>query len=193
MKNVPIIFLILMSTVSLYAHHFKGLPHYGYFENYPQTPVDEYLGQAGDFEFFLVIYDFQGFQREDVARPDDIRLFMNVYDLRADKAYSGPLKMEILDDNHVIGTVIKESSEQESLYYYNQKLPQEGHYSLRVRVPTGMNTEVIGLIPFQLSTQKISWAKWIIIFFAIILIIVAVSSRRARIKKDRMQNRQSEI
>ncbi len=35
------------------AHHFKGLPHYNYFENYPQVPEEEFIGEVGDYEVSL--------------------------------------------------------------------------------------------------------------------------------------------
>jgi hypothetical protein len=39
---------MMMVVLPLHAHHFKGLPHYNYVENYPQTPEEEILGQSGD-------------------------------------------------------------------------------------------------------------------------------------------------
>ena len=193
LKWISLVFFFFCISENIKAHHFKGLPHYGYFENYPQTPVDEYLGQAGDFEFFLVIYDFQGFQKEEVERPDDIRLFLNVYNLREDKAYSGPLVMEIYDEERMLVKVPKDSSEQESLYYFNRVLPQSGHYSLRVRVLHGDGKETLGVIPFKLSSQKISWGKWLILGLITLVGFVAFGSRKARIKKDRQENKKREV
>ena len=80
--NIPLRVLMLLVSVSLLgvgsvaAHHFKGLPHYNYFENYPQVPEEEFLGQAGDYEVSLVVYDFQGIDRENVEDPDNVRLFL---------------------------------------------------------------------------------------------------------------------
>lgn len=135
-KTTSLFFLFLAIWVfdPIEAHHFKGLPHYGYFENYPQTPIEEYLGQSKRYEFFLVLYDFQGLRRESVEQPDDVKFFLNVYDLVADKAYSGPLKLEILDGERVLDSVIFKSAEQESLYYYNHKLSDDGDFALRVNI-----------------------------------------------------------
>ena len=58
--KVPVLlipFLVVM-VGSASAHHFKGLPHYNYFENYPQVPEEEFLGDAGNYEVSLVLYDF---------------------------------------------------------------------------------------------------------------------------------------
>ncbi len=35
---------IALAPATVSAHHFKGLPHYSYFENYPQIPQDEFVG-----------------------------------------------------------------------------------------------------------------------------------------------------
>lgn len=52
------------------AHHLKGLPHYNYFENYPQVPEEEFVGEVSDYEVSLVVYDFQGINRDNVDSPD---------------------------------------------------------------------------------------------------------------------------
>ena len=43
-------FLAIHLGAAAQAHHFKGMPHFAYFENYPQAPQDEYLAQAGEYE-----------------------------------------------------------------------------------------------------------------------------------------------
>ena len=53
-----VLFLVVMAACAR-AHHFKGLPHYNYFENYPQVPEEEFLGEVGSYEVSLVVYDFQ--------------------------------------------------------------------------------------------------------------------------------------
>ncbi len=47
----------LLAVSAASAHHFKGLPHYNYFENYPQVPEEEFIGEVGDYEVILTVED----------------------------------------------------------------------------------------------------------------------------------------
>ena len=168
------------------AHHFKGLPHFSYFENYPQVPQDEFLGQEGEFEFSLVIYDFQGIEKEDVQQPDDVRLYLVIFNLRENNVYNGPLTLDILDRGQSIYSERFSSSSEESIYTFQQALPPSGKYSLRINLHHGSKLHAI--IPFTLSSQKIHWGKWIAGTMFVLVTIVAIGSRKARIKMDRKSN-----
>ena len=221
-KNLLYLILSLFLTNLISSHHFKGLPHYGYFENYPQTPIDEYLAQAGNFEFFLVVYDFQGFERKSVEEPDDVRFFVNIYDLKKDRAYNGPIKLEVMNGEKTVSSVHFKSAEQESLYYYSYKIKTKGDLSVRVTLlkvksdnkvsssPLVKKDELknnglpvmnrmtraelithefskieVGVIPFELSSQKVSWGLWLLSILIILIVIAAVGSRKKRILSDR--------
>ena len=180
--------ILLLAATAAGAHHFKGLPHFSYFENYPQIPQDEFLGQAGQYEFSLVLYDFQGLERQDVLQPDDARLFLVVFNLLQNKVYSGPARLEILDRGEPVITARYEAPEQENIYQVNGTLPSTGKYTLRVTLVDEQNLQA--LIPFQLSSQKISWGKWVGIGLACLIAIAAAGARRARIVQDRKRRSQ---
>ncbi len=168
------------------AHHFKGLPHFSYFENYPQIPQEEFLGQEGQYEFSLVLYDFQGLKRQDVQQPDDARLFLVVFNLLQNRVYSGPAKLEILDRGESVAQVRLPAAEQESIYQINATLPPEGDYALRVTLEEdGLAAE----IPFELSSQKVHWGRWITAVLVGLLAVAAVGARRARIVQDRKRSK----
>ena len=170
----------------IYAHHFKGLPHFSYFENYPQVPQEEYLHQEGEFEFSLVVYDFQGIKREDTEQPDDVRLFLVIYNLRENKVYNGPLTLDIIDRGQSIYLESFGSSQEESIYTIQGALPSSGKYSLSISIRDRSNLQSI--IPFKLSSQRIHWGKWIASLMVVLVTIVAIGSRQARIKMDRKAN-----
>lgn len=165
------------------AHHFKGLPHYNYFENYPQVPEEEFLGQAGEFECSLVVYDFQGINREKVEEPDQVRLFLVVFSLRDNRVYQGPVTLEILDRGQVIHSVRLERAELENLYSLRRKLQDSGSYALRLTLHDSGGAECT--IPFQLSTQRINWGRWIGAALVLLIGVAAVGARKARVSMDR--------
>ena len=178
---------LLLIVVAAHAHHFKGLPHFNYFENYPQIPQEEFLGQAGDYEFSLVLYDFQGLKKEDLQMPDDARLYLVAYDLRQDRVYSGAALLEILDGGKPVLTARKERAEEENIYALHGALLPEGSYALRVTLLEG--EQVQALIPFALSSQKVRWGRWVTAGLVGRVVAAAVGARRARVVQDRKKAR----
>ena len=165
------------------AHHFKGLPHYNYFENYPQVPEEEFLGQAGNYEFSLVVYDFQGINREEVEEPENVRLYLVIFNLRDNKVYNGRASLEILDRGKVVASSFEPSAELENMYSLHRKLPDSGKYRLRIILHD--ENDSVCEIPFQLSSQKIHWGKWIALAMIILVAIAAVGARKKRVDLDR--------
>ncbi|MDP7399883.1 MAG: hypothetical protein QGF67_20515 [Lentisphaeria bacterium] len=179
---------LLLVALSLPAagHHFKGLPHFAYFENYPQVPQDEFLAQQGEFECSLVIYDFQGINKADTEQPNDARLFLAIFNLRENRVYNGRLKMTVLDHGDPIYSETVESGDSESLYLWHQSLPPEGRYAINLEL---LDAESMVMhVPFVLSSQRVHWGKWIAAGLGLLIVVVAVGSRRRRIAIDRAQN-----
>ena len=187
MKIKTFIFLLLFLSSYVQAHHFKGLPHFNYFDNYPQVPTEEYIGQAGRYEFAFMIYDFQGLTQNDMEMPDDVRVYMIVYDLIENKAYKGPLVLDIMDGDKSVKTIGFESSAEECIYSFQKKLALDGDFSLRLSIDQN-GEKIVGAEPFKLSNQKINWASRLSIIMFVLLAIVAYGSRQARLKKDRKEN-----
>lgn len=175
--------LLLPGTAD--AHHFKGLPHFSYFENYPQVPQDEFLGQAGDYEYSLVLYDFQGLQQKDKFQPNDARLYLIIFNLRENRVYDGPVRIEILDRGEPVFAEEFTGPEEESVYSLKRELPPRGRYSVAITHLEGTPTRAE--IRFRLSSQKVPWGKWITGGLLLLVGVVAVGSRRARVRMDRAE------
>ena len=104
--GVALVLLILLPGQAL-AHHNKGLPHYGYFENYPQLPVEEYVAIDGPWEIGAVIYNFQGYDRREADTPNDVKIYLYLYDSRTKNAYTGPLDVELPEGRGAEGAPIQ--------------------------------------------------------------------------------------
>ena len=180
-----VVIFVLLIPAGVSAHHFKGLPHFNYFQNYPQIPQDEYMWQEGEFEFSLVIYDFQGIQKADAEQPDDARLYLVVWSLRESKIYNGPLSLRILDRGESIHFQEFSTASEENIYALQHTLPKTGRYALEVepRIQSGPEAR----IPFKLSSQRVRWGKWVSGALILMVAVVAAGSRRARIIQDRRE------
>ena len=181
-----LIVLFLVAAVApgtLWAHHFKGLPHYNYFENYPQVPEEEFLGQTAGYEFSLVVYDFQGINRDDLDEPNTVRLFLVIFELLSGYVYAGPVTLEILDGSSPVYTERMESGASENLYSIHEALPDDGDYALRITLHDSGDAQCV--IPFTLSSQKKPIGLWITGVFIALIFVAAFGARKARVKQDR--------
>lgn len=175
--------LLLFCVGTASAHHFKGLPHYNYFENYPQVPEKEFLGQVGDYEMSLVVYDFQGLRSEAIEEPESVRLFLVIFNLRSGSVYQGRLTLEILDEEQPVFNETFAAAELENLYATQRRLTDTGHYAVRLTLHEADGQ--VCVIPFRLSSQRIHWGRWVALGLVVLVGVTAVGARRARIAADR--------
>ena len=149
--------MFLMLATAL-AHHNKGLPHYGYFENYPQVPTEEYVRIDGRWEVGATIFNFQGLDaRETSDTPNDVKFFAYVYDLEQDRGYEGPLRMDIVYEGEVVSSFERLDPDGEGVYISRETLPHSGEYELVFTFPEGYAT-----LPFavDLASDSVDW--WLI-------------------------------
>lgn len=161
------------------AHHNKGLPHYGYFENYPQVPTEEYVTIQGRWEVGATIFNFQGYDaRHTSDTPNDVKIYLYLYDLEADEGYSGPLDVEIRRDGELVSRFDRVAVDEESVYSTRETLPGSGTYQL---VAFAQGAEVI--VPFHVDMDDgVSW--WLVggIAFPVLLLFwLAIIGRRRRL------------
>jgi len=121
--------ILLASGLSL-AHHNKGLPHYGYFENYPQVPTDDYIKIVDKWELGGVVFNFQGLERATSDTPNDVKFFVYAYDLDADSTLRMPIDFTILKDGEVVTRFQRLKPDQEGVYITRETLPSSGDYEL---------------------------------------------------------------
>jgi ferredoxin/isoprenylcysteine carboxyl methyltransferase (ICMT) family protein YpbQ len=124
-----ILFTLLLPMLGQ-AHHNKGLPHYGYFENYPQVPTEEYVVIDGRWELGATIFNFQGLDRLNSDTPNDAKIYIYAYDLKDDAPYSGPIDFEIRLDGELITEFTRDKPDQENVYRTRETLPSSGTYDL---------------------------------------------------------------
>lgn len=133
---------MLLVPAGAQAHHIKGLPHYGYIENYPQTPTREILIQAPPYEVTLVTYALEGIDRSRSDLPDDVMLFVSVANTRTGKAHTGTLGLRLtpLDGGAPVVRDFQKPLE-ETVYRTRAMLPAAA-YDVRIRIGGGPDAVV---------------------------------------------------
>ncbi len=134
-RRLPVIGALLLAVVAApsvaSAHHNKGLPHYGYFANYPQVPTEEYVAIDGRWEIGATIFNFQGYDgRRTSSTPNDVKIYLYLYDVEADASYSGPVDIVIRRDGEIVARYDRTEPDEESVYSTRETLPESGDYEL---------------------------------------------------------------
>ena len=91
--GVAIAFFALANTAQ--AHHIRGLPHYGYTENYPQNPTREKVVKHKHYYIYVTTYSFEGLQREKSDTPDDVQFYIYIKNMKTGQPYTGRMEVEI--------------------------------------------------------------------------------------------------
>jgi hypothetical protein len=133
-----------------------------------------------------VLYDFQRLQQRDMQLPNDVRLFIIAFNLLGNRVYSGPAKLEVLDDDDLVIADTVDGPHEENVYQLRGDLSDSGSYSLRM---TLIDDGVTVRIPFQLSSQKTDWGSWTVGALVALIAFAAIGARRARVLADRKQAR----
>ena len=152
--------LVLVASLApapLRAHHNKGLPHYGYFENYPQVPTEEYVVIQGRWEMGASIFNFQGLQRRDADTPNDVKIFLYLYDLESDMNYKDQVAFEIRKGEEVVATYLRPHIDEEAVYSTRETLPSSGYYEIVAHIG-GIGGQQVSL-PFyaDLAQDRVNW------------------------------------
>ncbi len=142
-----------------FAHHNKGLPHYGYFENYPQVPTEEFIRYDDRWEFGATIFNFQGLKRETSDTPNDVRIFAYLYDLQDDVAYAGKLDLAVELDGEVIHSFDRLAPDEETVYRGRVTLPESGIYDVTFGFEVdGETVRLVLPVRVDLAADQVNWA-----------------------------------
>ena len=160
------------------AHHNKGLPHYGYFENYPQVPTEEYIAIDGRWEIGATLFNFQGLDRRTADTPNDVKIYCYLYDLKLDQNFRGAADFTIEYGGDVISRFDRLEVDEEAVYSTRETLPHSGDYVLVAHFDAH-----VARLPFhvELANDGVSW--WVLAGIATPVLgvfLLALYGRRKR-------------
>lgn len=176
-----LVMLLSFSCTIVSAHHYKGLPHYNYFDNYPQVPLLEFIEETEDYEAFVTIYNFQGLDLGMVEAPNDVRFYVYLYSIEEGKSHLGPVNFDIYSHGELIHKFIRIEQEEESIYTLRSTIEEQDDLVLRVSFEEEDGDGVQLNIPIEITASF--WDKyWLYFaisgFFALVVIIKKVSSNK---------------
>ncbi len=155
----PELLLAAVLATPASAHHNKGLPHYGYFENYPQVPTEDYVLVDGDWEIGGVLFNFQGLQRRTSDTPNDVKFFVYAYNIADDKTWRGPITFDLVKDGQVISTWARVHPDEEGVFISRETLPESGAYDLVYHLvdDDGQPVDLSLPVYVDLAADRVNW------------------------------------
>jgi ferredoxin len=186
-----VIALLFLMPRNLDAHHYHGLPHYGYFDNYPQTPTEEYISGDGRWEMNFTLYNFQGMQREDVNQPNDVQLFLVIFDLKDKSIFGGRANIEITSRDRLVAKW-NQMAEQESIFLIHTEITDPDDLILKVTFVDPDGKSVTLSSPFQLpgegGQRPLVWVGAALILLVVALIFAGKQKRPLRRRVQRKES-----
>ena len=167
------------------AHHNKGLPHYGYLENYPQVTTEEYTRSNGTWEMGAVIFNFQGLNRRTSDTPNDVKIYFYLMNEAAEANYAGPLEITILDGETPVASYKRDKPDEETVYIGRETLPHSGTYTLRAKMLSGDTKPLTLDFYVDLASDDFNWPLAGGIGTGLILFIVLIRyGKKQRLKPE---------
>ena len=167
------------------AHHYKGLPHYNYFDNYPQVPILEFIQETGNYEAYVTIYNFQGLSLDMVEAPDDVRFYIYIFDIAEGKSYLGPADFDIYSHDKLVHKFIQIKQEEESIYTLRSTIKEQDDLILKISFTKESGEKVSIDMPIEITDSF--WDKYWLYFavglFFIIVVTVKKTSERGNHKE----------
>ncbi len=183
-RVLPTAFVLILLAGSAAAHHMQGQPHYGYLENYPQTPTREAVIATPSHEIRLIAYVMEGLKRTHAERPDDVMLYLSITDRRTGKAHTGQVDLTFRPTGG--GDAMRRKFKaplEETVYRMRLTLPAPA-YDVEIGIADGLPAR----LRLELADGGLAgwlWAALAIIALAAALVIALALNRRRRVRADR--------
>ena len=190
LKPIALSLSLFVSSIVM-AHHYKGLPHYSYFENYPQVPTLEFVGVHNGYEIFVTVYNFQGLDLKVVEDPDVVRLYAFIYNIKTERIYKGQARFEIYSDGEIKHQTEWEGPEQENIFVVQKNLKTQDNLQLISYVKDESGEIVEIKLPFQVTKsifQKYGLLFAIVAFFMIVALIKLITTQREKVNSSESKN-----
>jgi hypothetical protein len=150
-KYIVILFAPLMiGSVSADAHHIRGIPHYSYRDNYPETPVYEIIDKVAHYEVVFTYYSIPGQQALDLA--------VYIKDTVTLEPYTEPVVFRVFgrhedpDESHPF-TAYRNPT---NVYKVGWVYEDDGDYHVRVTFTDSLKTHNI-LLDLSVGESRRSW------------------------------------
>ncbi len=179
MKKILLIIILLLITVeSGDCHHIRGIPHYSYRDNYPETPVYEVIQNVSQYEVTFTYYKIPAKTAFDLA--------VYVRDTINDLPFTEPVvflvfgRHEDPEDSHPY-TAFRN---QTNIYKVGWVYEEEGDYFVRVTFADTVKVHNV-LFEMKVGGKNNVWL-YLVLSIASVMVFAAITGI---IRKKQNKNR----
>ena len=178
-KNTLLILILLLLSASIVeSHHIRGIPHYSYRDNYPETPVYEFIQNTSHYEVTFTYYKIPGQTAFDLA--------VYVRDTINDLPYTDPVeflvfgKHEDPNNSHPFTAY----RNQTNIYKVGWVYEDEGDYFVRVTFADSVKKHNI-LFDLKVGNRSNVWLYLLVSVASIIIFaaVVGVVRKKQKIRR----------
>ena len=184
--GAALMLVLTLGATGAEAHHISGLPHYGYLENYPQTPTNEVRVSVPPYRVTVVAYALEGLDSASSETPDDVMVYFSIRDVTAGKAYSGRIDVGFRPTGGGGGTVTRAfiAPLEETVYRMRIALPAPV-YDVDILIGGEGGTRATLQLPLR-GGPDLAWlaATLAIVAAAALAIAFLFMRRRARLARS---------
>ncbi len=166
---------VLFLGTNVDAHHIRGLPHYGYADNYPQTPTYEEIRSVGDWEInYSYIRIFE-------TKVCDLAVYIK--NTKTGKPYQGSVSFHVFaqwekpEDTHAFDTLLDPTNTFRVQWVYED----DGYYFVRIKFVVD-NEEIVEEFKMQMGEVGFNFL-WLILPGSVLLILVLLVVFKRRVSK----------
>ena len=135
----------------------------------------------------MTVYNFQGLNLAQVDSPDDVRLYLYIFDVEAGKVFKQPAQFQIFSSGKLVHDTGLINPEQENIFVIQRKIENQNDLKINVEFK-GQKGEVVSLgIPFQITEsffQQYGLYLAITLFFALVGSIKMISEKWKKKEKE---------
>ncbi len=168
--------MLLSSIVE--SHHIRGIPHYSYRDNYPETPVYELIENTGQYEVTFTYYKIPASTAFDLA--------VYVRDTVTDKPYTGPVEFLVFgkhEDPNVSHPFVAYRN-QTNIYKVGWVYEEEGIYFVRVTFADSTKQHNV-LFDMNVGNKNNVWLYLMVSVAIVILFAAVIGVLRKKQKRTR--------
>ncbi len=170
--------LVAFDSGGARAHHVKGLPHYGYVDNYPQTPTIEEQFTVTPYVVTLAAYVLDGLNRKISDTPDDAIIFIALADETTGKPYTGALEILLRPkDGGPSVRVPFRGPIEESVYRLRATLPGDAY---DIVISLAGESEPAAVVPLVLKQGANRWLLGSLLVLAATILVIGQRTWRRR-------------
>lgn len=182
LKIIPLTFsVIILFGNTLSSHHLRGIPHYSYRDNYPETPIYEVFETEDQYHIIFTYYNIPGQNALDLA--------IYIKDTVTSEPFEAPVSFMVFGEHEdpTRSHTLTAYRNPTNIYKVGWVYEDDGNYYVRITFADSAKTHNV-LFDLRVGERGGVWLYLggaLILIFAFMVITAIVKKKRADVRCNR--------